>query len=62
MPRWAWIVLLLLMLAFICSVVINTIVIFALISQSRFTQMEVCRLYLVLHRDDIVGVVIPPRC
>lgn len=62
MPRWAWAALALLLLAFICSLVLNTIVVFALISRSHYTQMEVCRLYLVLHRDQVAAVVIPPSC
>lgn len=58
-----WAALGLLLLAFICSLVLNTIVVFTLISRGSHTQMEVCRLYLILHRDDHAAVVvIPPSC
>jgi hypothetical protein len=61
MPRWAWAALALLLLAFICSLVLNTIVVFTLISRSHINQMEVCHLYFILHRDQL-AVVIPPNC
>lgn len=44
------------------SIVLNAVVVFSLISRSNHSQMEICRLYLVLHRDQVVGVVIPPSC
>lgn len=52
----------LLLAAFICSLVLNTIVVYTLISRDSLTHMQVCHLYVVLHRDDVVGVFVPPRC
>ena len=62
MPWWAWTALGALVLLTVASLILNAAVIYALTTQSNVTRMEVCRLYLVLHRDQIVGVVIPPRC
>ena len=47
---------------FTASVVLNAVVVFTLISRDSLTHTQVCHLYVVLHRDDVVGVFIPPRC
>ena len=61
-PWWAWACLAVLVTLAVASITLNGVVVYALISQSHHSQMEICRLYVVLHRDQVTAVVIPPRC
>ena len=46
---------------FTASVVLNAVVVFSLISRDNATHVQLCHLYLILHRDQL-AVVIPPGC
>lgn len=61
MPRWAWVLLVVLALAATGAIILEGAVIFTMITRVHQTQMEVCRLYLVNHRSD-PALVIPPSC
>ena len=61
MPRWTvWALAGLAVLA-AAAIVLEGVTIFAVITRLHQTQMELCRLYLLLHRQDQV-IFIPPRC